>query len=248
MSATTYHVWGLDRAAYGPVTPAILADWVTDGRVFPATWLHADPPGEWRPASAWPEIAALFLQSESPAPPAPAAAPQAAAAPTAAGAPVAAKGVRPAILRRMRMFADMSDEQIATLAKYLEEVVIPPFKHAVRQGDPADAMFLVAAGEVRVRLVIDGAETTLATLKVGEAFGEVALFDEGPRSADVIANVESVLLRISKDTVARLMAEAPGLATPLLAAVCHLLTTRIRADNKRLDAAVRMARAGKEAM
>lgn len=241
MSATTYHVWGLDRAAYGPVTPAILADWVSDGRVFPSTWLHADPPGAWRPASAWPEIAALFPASEPPDQPAPAAAP-------AAGAPVAARGVRPAILRRMRMFAGMSDEQIATLAKYLEEVVIPPFKHAVRQGDPADAMYLVAAGEVRVRLVIEGAETTLATLKVGEAFGEVALFDDGPRSADVVANVESVLLRISKDTVAKLMAEAPGLATPLLAAICHLLTTRIRADNKRLDAAVRMARAGKEAM
>lgn len=245
MSATTYHVWGLDRAAYGPVTPALLADWVSDGRVFPTTWLHADPPGEWRPASAWPEIAALFPRPESPAP---AAAPKAAAAPAAAGAPVAAKGVRPAILRRMRMFAGMSDEQIATLAKYLEEVVIPPFKHAVRQGDPADAMFLVAAGEVRARIMIEGTETTLATFKVGEAFGEVAIFDEGPRSADVIANVESVLLRISKDTVAKLMAEAPGLATPLLAAICHLLTTRIRADNKRLDAAVRMARAGKEAM
>ncbi|HMO65135.1 MAG TPA: cyclic nucleotide-binding domain-containing protein, partial [Verrucomicrobiota bacterium] len=105
-----------------------------------------------------------------------------------------------------------------------------------------------APDEVRVRIVIDEAEPTLATLKVGEAFGEVAIFDDGPRSADVIANVESVLLRISKDAVAKLMAEAPGLATPLLAAICHLLTTRIRADNKRLDAAVRMARAGKEAM
>lgn len=243
MSASTYHVWGLDRAAYGPVPLEMLADWVADGRVFPSTWLYSDPPGEWRTATDWPEIAAHFPKAQSPAP---AAASPAPAAP--AGTPVAAKGVRPAILRRMRMFAAMSDEQIATLAKYLEEVTIPPFKHAVRQGDPADAMFLVAAGEVRARIVIDGAETTLATMKVGEAFGEVAIFDDGPRSADVIANVESVLLRISKDTVAKLMAEAPGLATPMLAAICHLLTTRIRADNKRLDAAVRMARAGKEAM
>lgn len=243
MSASTYHVWGLDRAAYGPVPLEMLADWVADGRVFPSTWLYADPPGEWRTATDWPEIAPHFPKAQSPAP---AAASPAPAAP--AGTPVAAKGVRPAILRRMRMFAAMSDEQIATLAKYLEEVTIPPFKHAVRQGDPADAMFLVAAGEVRARIVIDGAETTLATMKVGEAFGEVAIFDDGPRSADVIANVESVLLRISKDTVAKLMAEAPGLATPMLAAICHLLTTRIRADNKRLDAAVRMARAGKEAM
>ncbi len=244
MSATTYHVWGLDRAAYGPVSFEVLSDWVTDGRVFPHTWLFADPPGEWRSAADWPEVAAKFPGADSATP----ASPAAPAKPAVPGTPLAAKGVRPAILRRMRMFAAMSDEQIATLAKYLEEVVIPPFKHAVRQGDPADAMFLVAAGEVRVRIVIDEAETTLATLKVGEAFGEVAIFDDGPRSADGIANVESVLLRISKDAVAKLMAEAPGLATPLLAAICHLLTTRIRADNKRLDAAVRMARAGKEAM
>jgi hypothetical protein len=230
-----YHVWGLDRAAYGPVNAETLAVWVKDGRVFPDTWLFASPPGEWRPAREFPELRDALPAEAAPRP-----------KPSFDSAYVAAKGVRPAIIRRMRLFAELNDEQIATLAQYLEEVSCAPFKTVVQQGEPADAMYLVAAGEVRARILVDGLETTLATLKIGEAFGEVAIFDDGPRSADVIANAPTVLLKITKAAVHKLMAEAPGLATPVLAAICRLLTTRIRADNQRLGAAVRMARAGRE--
>jgi CRP-like cAMP-binding protein len=60
------------------------------------------------------------------------------------------------------------------------------------------------------------------------------LFDHGPRSADVLANVDSVVLRLSSVAFERLAKEAPALATPFLQATSRTLASRIRADNKRL--------------
>jgi CRP-like cAMP-binding protein len=104
----------------------------------------------------------------------------------------------------------------------------------VRQGDPGDAMYLIMEGELRARVVVGERETILATFGPGEFFGDMALFDHGPRSADVIANVDSTLLKISAIAFARLAKEAPALATPFLQATSRTLASRIRADNKRL--------------
>ena len=103
------------------------------------------------------------------------------------------------------------------------------------QGDDSDSMFLVLAGELRARTVVNGRETILATFGPGEFFGDMALFDHGPRSADVVANVDSTLLKITSAAFDRLTREAPALATPFLQATARTLAARIRADNKRLS-------------
>ena len=102
------------------------------------------------------------------------------------------------------------------------------------QGDPSDAMFLVLGGELRARTMIGGRETILATFGPGDFFGEMSLFDHGPRSADVVANVDSTLLKITSVAFDRLTREMPALATPFLQATARTLSARIRADNKRL--------------
>jgi CRP-like cAMP-binding protein len=72
------------------------------------------------------------------------------------------------------------------------------------------------------------------TFSPGDIFGEMALFDQGPRSADVVANVDSALLKLTATAFQRLTREAPSLATPFLQATSRTLAARIRADNKRL--------------
>ena len=67
--------------------------------------------------------------------------------------------------------------------------------------------------------------------------------DHGPRSADVVANSDSLLLKISSKAFAELAKEAPELATPFLLAIGRTLTARIRADNKRFGDSVKFARA-----
>jgi CRP-like cAMP-binding protein len=95
-------------------------------------------------------------------------------------------------------------------------------------------MYLIVEGELRARVMVGDRETILATFGPGDFFGDMALFDHGPRSADVIANSDSSLLRISSISFARLAKEAPALATPFLQATSRTLASRIRADNKRL--------------
>ena len=142
----------------------------------------------------------------------------------------------------MRIFAGMSDEQIQQFIDFMEVVNARQFSEIVRQGSPGDAMFLILDGEVRVRLMIAGKETILATLPAGEFFGEISLFDHGVRSADVVANLETTLLRISAGTFQRVIMEAPALATPFLFAIGKTLTARIRADNKRFQDSINFAR------
>jgi CRP-like cAMP-binding protein len=62
----------------------------------------------------------------------------------------------------------------------------------------------------------------------------MSLFDQGPRSADVVANLDCTLLRLSTSAFERLTREMPSLATPFLQATARTLSARIRADNKRL--------------
>jgi CRP-like cAMP-binding protein len=67
--------------------------------------------------------------------------------------------------------------------------------------------------------------------------------DHGPRSADVVANSDALLLKISSDAFNNLAKAAPEIATPFLLAIGRTLTARIRADNKRYGDSVKFSRA-----
>jgi CRP-like cAMP-binding protein len=114
---------------------------------------------------------------------------------------------------------------------------------ACRKGENGDAMFMVLEGEVRARVMIDGRESTLKVLEVGECFGELAVIDESPRSADVVANKETVLLKISAAALKKLFAEAPALAAPFLLGLSKTLTGRIRHISKRYEDSIHFTRA-----
>jgi CRP-like cAMP-binding protein len=118
---------------------------------------------------------------------------------------------------------------------------VPQWTVIVKQGDPGDSMYLILQGELRVRINVAGKETILATLGPGEFFGDISLFDHGPRSADVVANAESMVLKITAKAVEELSKTAPELATPFLRNIGQTLSARIRADNKRLSDSVRVA-------
>ena len=104
-------------------------------------------------------------------------------------------------------------------------------------------MYLILQGELRVRITVGGSEKTLATLGAGEFFGDISLFDQGPRSADVVANTDSVVVKISASGFDEMARQAPELATPFLRAIGRTLSARIRADNKRYSGSVAFGQA-----
>lgn len=212
-----YFIWGVDDAPYGPVGLSVLIDWTLDERVAPETWVFSREAGNWIRALELPELKNYFDLNFVSLPDAP-----------------RRVSIKPASLRRIKILADLKDNQLAHLAEFMELQEVPAFSVLFRQGDANDSMFLVLAGELRARTLVNERETTLATFGPGDFFGEMALFDHGPRSADVVANECSTLLKITAVSFQRLTREAPALATPFLQATASTLSARIRADNKRL--------------
>lgn len=229
---TGFKIWAVDNVVYGPVELPLLVSWVKEDRVTADTWIYAEAADAWNKARNVPELQMFFRAHKGTG-----------AGPVSETNFIRALGLKPGALRRIKTFAAMDDAQLERFIGYMQVAKARQFAEIVKQGEPGDAMFLVLEGEVRVRLVIAGKETILAVLGPGEFFGEIALFDHGPRSADVVANQDSTLLKISAADFQRLASDAPELATPFLLSMGKTLTQRIRADNKRYRETINFARA-----
>jgi hypothetical protein len=218
VSANRYFIWGDDESPYGPVPLPTLVDWITDERIVPETWVFSRTANQWLKAGEVAELKEYFgvtvFEADTPAP--------------------MQAGLKPGMLRRIKILAELKDAQLAQLAEYLETQPVKQWTVLFNQGDASDAMFFVMSGELRARTMVGGKETILATFAAGDFFGDMALFDHGPRSADVLANVDSMLLKLSSASLEKLTREMPALATPFLQATARTLSARIRADNKRL--------------
>jgi hypothetical protein len=215
-------VWGFDQTPYGPVEVPALVSWVKDERVTAESWIFVRKTSVWRRAAEVAELQMFFRSKDK------------------TNGEATDSGLDSRTLRRVKILACFSEEQIQRFSHFVEIQEIPQWSVIVKQGDPGDAMYLVLQGELRVRLMVDGKETILATLGSGDFFGDISLFDEGPRSADVVANADSFVARMSVSAFDRLSNEAPDLAAPFLRAIGRTLTARIRADNKRLGNSVRL--------
>ena len=225
-TSVKFLVWGADSIAYGPVELPGLVTWIKDGRVTASSWVFRQMDGVWSRASDLPELKVLFKSK----------------LPPSAAAAAEALGIQPGSLHRIKMLADVEERLLASLLPYLEVVKVPPFGTVTHKGDHGDALFMVLEGEVRARVMIDGRETTLATMGVGECFGELAIVDQGPRSADVIANQPSILIKVSEGALKKMFAEAPALAAPFILALTKVIAQRVRKLTKRYEDSVHFSR------
>lgn len=228
ISKGNYFVWDTDKTVLGPLALPVLISWVKSGRVVAGTWVFVSRGGIWERAARLPELRSCF-QVRRPN----------LATPANVGQGI--PGLDAATLRTSRLLANFTDDQ---LERFLEFAVVERFPQAavvVKQGDCSSAMYLILEGELSVQLNFRENQTELATLNAGDFFGDLALFDQGPRSASVIANWSCLLLKISADAFQQMARESPDLAMPFLRAIGKTLTTRIRAGNKHQGEAVMMA-------
>jgi CRP-like cAMP-binding protein len=229
-----YLIWAVDNVVYGPVDLPTLVHWVKEERVTATTWVHLQAHNRWEPAGQIPELTMFFSKSAKGDLPA--------SVPAPAGTSEPSLRIKAGTLRRVKILATLGDAELEQFLNLMQPQRVRQWEEIVKEGSPGDAMYLLLEGEVRVRLLIGGKEVILATLNAGEFFGEVALFDHGPRSADVVANTECLLLKIATSTLQRLVQDLPQLAAPFLYAMGRTLIARIRADNKRYRDSIAFAR------
>ena len=136
----------------------------------------------------------------------------------------------PLPLAAMDIVAGFDPEEIVLLDAIMNEAGYGTGETIIREGDPADSIFLLAAGLVSVRLRLgDGTrQKRLSTIAPGVAFGELALFDGGLRSADVIADAPSICYVLRMDQVAELARRHPGIQTKLLRNIGRDISARLR--------------------
>src|ERR1700674_1609557 len=92
------------------------------------------------------------------------------------------------------------------------------------KGDPGNSLFAVITGTVRISVPsVEGKDTVFAQLAAGEIFGEIALLDGRPRSADVAAITDCELMVIQRRDVVPLMHEHPELAFRFIDILCEKL-------------------------
>jgi len=220
----SYRIWGKDNIAYGPIELPALVNWIKQGKVGARSWVFKD--GSWSCAADVPELKILFKSK----------------LPPKAAASADAMGIQPGMLRRIKMLSDVDETMLASLLPYMEVVRVPPFGTVVKQGEHGDALFMVLEGELRARVITDEKETTLATMGAGECFGEVALVDQGPRSTDVVANQESVLIKVSDKSLHKMFTEAPALAAPFMFGLTRVIAQRIRLLTRRYEDTIHFSR------
>jgi CRP/FNR family cyclic AMP-dependent transcriptional regulator len=136
-------------------------------------------------------------------------------------------------LQGMSLFTEFTNDELQTFLELAERVNVKSGDKIVRQDELGDCMFILLAGQATVIHTKDGKQFELATLKAGDFFGELALVDEGPRSADVEAVEESTLLRIPQSVVSALAGVYPSAAFKFLVAVGRVLVSRLRKGNQK---------------
>ena len=129
-----------------------------------------------------------------------------------------------ATITRTTIFANLTREDLARVAGKVDHVPVVAGTVVIRQGDAGDALYIVESGAVEVlQADDDGTVDRIAILGPRECFGEIAIFSETPRTATVVALVDTTLLRLTKEACEQLVAQCPAFSRH----VCRLLGERL---------------------
>jgi sulfate permease, SulP family len=123
------------------------------------------------------------------------------------------------------------------LRAHLEQMELPDGTVLIHQGESPDDVYVLASGRLRVETVTErGTRMRLRTLRPGVVVGELAMYSGVPRTADVVAETPSVVLKLSKGSIERMEAEDPELAAALHRWLATTLAGRLGESLKAFDA------------
>lgn len=164
--------------------------------------------------------------------------PLAAAAPVSAQDKAATGQFQIGLAARRQLFEEqrLSAMEINFLATLSKAKQLPPDEVIFREGDAGDRMYIVLEGQVRISKNIPGAgEEALAFLSRGEYFGEMALIDNQPRSAEAKAHTDgAVVLAIPRDVLAGILDIQKVSSLRLLQVLCSLIAKRLREIDEKI--------------
>jgi signal transduction histidine kinase len=126
-------------------------------------------------------------------------------------------------LRRLPLFAGLPEADLDWLSGQAEPFSLSAGEALIREGEEADAAFIILEGELEVKKKSGGRDIFITVREPGEVIGEMALLDQTPRNATVTAVQPSRLLKIRGDTLVQLLSQKPSAALAILRTVSRRL-------------------------
>ena len=151
-------------------------------------------------------------------------------------------GKAPQLLSEIELFSELNESELQEVAAHAQVRKVANDTTIFYEGDPADAVFVVVNGRVKVVTTSsDGKEFILTVLGAGQVFGEMGLLEAAPRSAAVVTITEVELMVIKRDDFDRLIETRPTISRKLMA----ILSRRLRRANSKMESLAYMDVAGR---
>jgi diguanylate cyclase (GGDEF)-like protein len=133
------------------------------------------------------------------------------------------------LLKRVAIFSSLEPDELETVRRYLEEVSCEPELAVFHQGDEGNDLYVVRDGSVAIRVQArEGAEIDVAQLGEGDFFGEMAIFEDEPRSATCVMTEGGSLYRLRKADFFSLMEEYPATAIKIMSKMASITAQRLQ--------------------
>ena len=131
-------------------------------------------------------------------------------------------------LGNIPLFANLTGTDLEKLSEIAREVVFDKGKRVFEEGSIGDSLYLIVSGSVRVLKKGRAADEEVTTLGPGEHFGEMAIIDEGLRSATIEAIERTHLIQIKRADLEHLLATDLDMAYKIYSTMAKYLCLRLR--------------------
>jgi CRP-like cAMP-binding protein len=129
-----------------------------------------------------------------------------------------------ATLRRLPLFTDLSEKELALVAENVSRLRYEEGAAIFSEGDPCHELLIVEVGTVKIfKSALDGREQLIGIERRGNSLAEVPVFDSGTYPASAEATSTTVLLRLPADNFRRICLQNPELALKVFKVLGHRL-------------------------
>ena len=138
-------------------------------------------------------------------------------------------------LKKVPLFDTLTDDELNEVLGLSKKEEHKSGDKIFAEGDAGDRLYIIDSGAVRISKNIPGiGEEALCVLNPGDYFGEMAIIDNAPRSADALSHEDACLLTLSKADLEKLMEKNKELAYKLLWKFVETLSKRLRETNDKI--------------
>jgi CRP/FNR family transcriptional regulator, cyclic AMP receptor protein len=135
------------------------------------------------------------------------------------------------VLAQSGIFQGLSEDAVEPVASRLEMLTLPRGRVIFNEGEPGDSLYIVVTGKIKLsRRSPDGRENVLAVMGPSDQFGELSVFDPGPRTATATAVTDVKLARMPQSVLRPWIEAHPEIGEQLL----RVLARRLRRTNDSL--------------